>query len=373
MGLHPAFGRDTMAWPLAGHGSVTPRANDLDLTFARRPLQFPAREMQEISPLPDAGKELAIAPAEPLAVARPVARWPIAIVVSGLLHAAVAAFFLISPAGTFDFPNAEQPEGSDHTGDKVAGSALDKDPAAINVTLESKPQPTKPEPAVRPVPPTKPLQPEQQTVEQGSQPTQEPAKPLPKPLPEVVKQPAVTPDILVAATPRPDNQSVAARTETPAQPSVQAESAEMPVAVPDQPPIPSTRPTPAIAPSKAADEKRGTADGQDRLAQAASKGKRRNEAGSNAESSYRSDVISKLGRVYRAVPPSLQATARTNAVVTFVIGRQGNIDELRVVESSGSATFDQIVLGFVRKAAPFPPIPAKVGNSLEFTGAIGPF
>ncbi|WP_246686872.1 hypothetical protein [Mesorhizobium sp. B2-4-19] len=112
--------------------------------------------MQEINPLPEAGNELAIAPAEPLAVARPVAGWPVAIVVSGLLHAAVAAFFLISPAGTFDFANTEQPEGSDHTGDKVAGSALDKDPAAIDVTLEPKPQPTKPEPSVRPVPPTNP-------------------------------------------------------------------------------------------------------------------------------------------------------------------------------------------------------------------------
>lgn len=238
--------------------------------------------MQEISPLPNAGSELAIAPAEPLAVARPAARWPIAIVVSGLLHAAVAAFFLISPAGTFDFRNAEQPEGSDRAGDKVAGSALDKDPAAINVTLESKPQPTKPEPAVRPVPPAKPSQPEREAVKQTRDPIQEAAKPLPKPLPEAVKQPPVTPDILVAATPRPDDRSLAARTETPAQSSVQAESAEIPVAVPDQPPIPSARPTPAAAPAKAADEKRGTADGQDRLAQAASKGKRQNEAGSAA-------------------------------------------------------------------------------------------
>ena len=373
MGLHPALTANTVAWPLAGRGSLTPGAYDLDLTFARRPLQFPARDMQEISPLPDAGSELAIAPAEPLAVARPAARWPVALVASGLLHAAVAAFFLISPSGTFDSRNAEQPEGSDHAGDKVAGSALDKDPAAINVTLEPKPQPTKPEPAVRPLPPTKPARPEQQAVKQAPQPTQEAAKSLPKPLPEAVKQPAATPDILVAATPRPDKQSVAARAETPAQPSVQAESAETPVTVPDQPPIPIARPTPAAIPSKAADAKRGTADGQDRLAQAASKGKRQDEAGSAAESSYRSDVISKLGRVYRAVPPSLQATARSNTVVTFIIGRQGNIDELRVVESSGSATFDQIVLGFVRKAAPFPPIPPKVGNSLEFTGAIGPF
>ncbi|TSE12000.1 TonB family protein [Mesorhizobium intechi] len=329
--------------------------------------------MQELSPFPDAGSELAIVPAEPLAVARPAARWSVAIVVSGLLHAAVAALFLISPAGTVDFPNAEQPEGGDRTGDKVVGSALDKDPAPINVTLEPKPQPTKPEPAARPVPPTKPSQPEQQAAKRAPQPTREPAEPLPKPLRDSVKQPEVTPDILVAPTPRPDNRSVAARTETPAQPSAQAESAEMPVVAPDQPPIPSARPTPAAAPSTAADEKRGTADGQDRLAQAASNGKRQNEAGSAAESSYRSDVIGKLGRVYRAVPPSLQATARTNTVVTFVIGRQGNIDELRIVESSGSATFDQIVLGFVRKAAPFPPIPPKAGNSLEFTGAIGPF
>ena len=373
MGLHPAFTANTVAWPLAGHGSLTPGANDLDLTFARWPLQFPARDMQEISPLPDAGSELAIAPAEPLAAARPAARWPIALVVSGLLHAAMAAFFLISPAGTFDSRNAEQPEGSDRAGDKVAGTALDKDPAAINVTLEPKPQPTKPEPAARPVPPTKPSQPEREAAKQTPQPIPEAAKPPPKPLPEAVKQPAATPDILVAATPHRDDQSVAARAETPAQPSVQAETAEMPVAVPEQPPIPSARPTPAAAPAKAADEKRGTADGQDRLAQAASKGRRQNEAGAAAESSYRSDVISKLGRVYRAVPPSLQATARSNTVVTFVIGRQGNIDELRVVESSGSATFDQIVLGFVRKAAPFPPIPPKVGNSLEFTGAIGPF
>ena len=75
----------------------------------------------------------------------------------------------------------------------------------------------------------------------------------------------------------------------------------------------------------------------------------------------------------RQVPPSVQATARNNTVVTFVIGSRGNIDELRVLESSGSTSFDQLVLGFVRKAAPFPPIPSKVGNRLEFTGAIGPF
>ncbi|KRB22925.1 energy transducer TonB [Mesorhizobium loti] len=333
--------------------------------------------MQEVSPLPDAGGELAIAPAEPLAQTRPQAgtgKWAMAIVISGLLHAAAAAAFLISPAGTFDFQDAEQSEGSDRTGDKVAGSALDKDPSTVNVRLVPSSQPAKPQAeAARPAPPAKPSQPKQEAVNQPPEPTKEAARQPPQPLPEAVQQQAVTPDILVAAAPRPDDQSVAAKAEAPAQPSAQPETTEMPVAVPNQPPIPSARPTPVAPPSKAVDEKRGTADGQDRLAQAASKGKKQEEPGSAAEDSYRGDVIRKLSRVNRAVPPSLQLTARNNAVVTFVISSKGGIDDLRILESSGSPNFDQIVLGIVRKAAPFPPIPPKIGNSMEFTGAIGPF
>lgn len=323
--------------------------------------------MQDISPLPEASAELAITPTEPLALPQPLAwnrKWTAAIVVSCLLHAAVAAAFLISPSGKSSFQDAEQPEGSDQSGTNVVGSALDKDPAAINVALVPSPQPAKPQPATppKPTPPTEP-----------SQPAKEAANPPLKPLPEPVKQPAVTPDILVAGAPRSDDLSVAPRTETPAQPAVQPESAEAPVAIPEQPPIPSARPSPAAAPSRTADEKRGTADGQDRLAQAASKGKKQKEAGSAAEDSYRGDVIRKLSRVNRGVPPSVQLTARNNAVVTFVIGRRGGIDELRILQSSGSPNFDQVVLGIVRKAAPFPPIPPEVGDSLVFTGAIGPF
>jgi periplasmic protein TonB len=197
--------------------------------------------------------------------------------------------------------------------------------------------------------------------------------------PEPVKQSVVTPDILVAATPRPDHQSVAARnavtnTETPAQPAPRPEAIEMPVAVPDQPPIPQARPAPAAAPVRDADGRSGTADGQDRLAQAASKGKRQKEAGTSAEDSYRGDVFAKLGSVNRTLPPSLQLAARNNAVVAFVVGRKGNIDELRILESSGSEVFDKAALGIVRKAAPFPPMPPQAARpSLEFEIAIGPF
>ncbi|MFC3323773.1 TonB family protein [Mesorhizobium cantuariense] len=367
MGLHPAFLQNTVAGPIAGHGRLPLPANDLDLTILPLSLQVSRRDMHDISPLPDAGPVLAIEPAEPLALPRPSAwnrKWTAAIVVSCLLHAAVAAAFLM-PSGMSSPQDAEQPEGSDQSGTKVAGSALDKDPAAINVALVPNPQPAKPQPAT----PSKPTPPKE-----ASQPATEAAKPPLKPLPDPVKQPPVTPDILVAGAPRSDDQSIARKADTPAQPTVQAESTVTPVAVPERPPIPSARPTPATAPSRATDEKRGTADGQDRSAQAASKGKRQKEAGSAADDNYRGDVFRKLGSVNRTLPPSLQLAARNNAVVTFVIGRKGNINALRILETSGSTAFDQAALGIVRKAAPFPPIPPQAASeSLEFETEIGPF
>ena len=320
--------------------------------------------MPDISPFPEASAELAITPTEALAPPRPSAwnrKWTAAIVVSCLLHAAVAAAFLISPSRTFDTQDAMQSEGSDQSGDKVVGSALDQDPTVMKVMLVPNPQPTKPEPAkaARPTPPTEPFQPAREA-------TKQPVELLPEP----VKQPAVTPDILVTGAPRSDDQSVAPKTETPAQPTVQAESTEAPAAVPEQPPIPSARPSPAAQ----SDDKRGTADGQDRLAQAASKGKKQKEAGRAAEDSYRGDVIRKLSRVNRGVPPSVQLAARNNAVVTFAIGSRGGIDDLRILQSSGSPNFDQVVLGIVRKAAPFPPIPPQAeSKSLVFEAEIGPF
>ncbi|WP_352943610.1 TonB family protein [Mesorhizobium sp. M1050] len=354
-----------MAWPLAGFRSLSSGPSDLDLTILLGSLQVSTRDMQDISPLTDASAELAIKPTGPLP--RPSVwnrKWTAAIVVSCLLHAAVAVAFLISPSGISSFQDAIQSEGSDQSGANVVGSAQDKDPPAINVALVPNPQPTKPEPA-KPAPPTEPAQPARQA-----------AKPPLKPLPEPVKQQMITPDILVAGAPRPDDQSVSPKAETPAQPTVQAESIEMPVAVPEQAPIPSARPIPAVVPATASEpyEKRGTADGHEIKAAIASKGKKQTDAGNAATSLYSGEVANKLARANRRVSKAAQSTARNNAMVAFVVLANGNISDLQLAKSSGSPELDQFALELVRKQAPFPPFPPETGKlSWRFKAPIGPF
>jgi len=357
MGVEPAFARNAVLWPLPGIRLAPLAATDLDLTISRLSRQLPARAMQDTSDIPDTNSVLTAAPGEALAGPRPRGehgKWTVAIAASCLIHGAVAAALLVSPSAKPDLQDPTQAKGSDRSGANVAGSALNPEQQSINVALVPPPRPP-----AKPVPPAETAPSAEKTPPVEAEETQ-----------AEMKKPPVDPDILIADAPRNDSDSVAPDTKPPAPtPARQQESVSHPPTL-AQPPTPAARPATA---NPIVVEKSGAADGQARSEPAVSKGKRQDEAGTKAEDNYRSNVIRKLGRVYRAVPPSLQAAARSNTVVTFVIGKQGAIDELRVVESSGSDTFDQIVLGFVRKAAPFPPIPANVGNRLEFTGAIGPF
>lgn len=321
--------------------------------------------MQEISHLPDASGELAIAPAEPLAQARPAARnrkWAMAIVISCLFHVAVAAAFLIAPTGTFDSKDAIQMEGADQTGANVAGSALDgQAPGAMNVTLVPDPQPAKPE--VKAEPP-------------AERPAREMAAQPPAPLPQVVKQPTAEPDIPIADTPRLDEQSVAPKSETPAEPAAPAESTEAPPTDIGQPPIPTARPsaTAGLGGAGETNDARGAADGEERDAVTSSTGKKQAAAGNAIESRYSGEVQKKLAGANRRVSKSIQARARNNARVLFVVMADGSIGDIQLVESSGSAELDQFALTLVRQQAPFPPIPTETGkSSWVFKARIGPF
>ncbi|RWN58530.1 MAG: TonB family protein [Mesorhizobium sp.] len=324
--------------------------------------------MQNISPLPDADGELAIAPTGPLAPARPSAmsrKWTAAIVASCLFHAAVAAAFLVAPAGTFDAGDAIEVEGADRTGADVVGSALDSQ-GALNVTLVPDPRRAKPE--VKPKPPA-----DRPT---GDRPIREMAAQPPPPLPQIVEQSTAAPDMLMADTPRLDEQNVAPKIETPAEPAAPAENTEAPPADIGQPPIPTPRPsaTPGLGGASETNDPRGAADGEERDTVTSSKGKEQAAAGNAIESGYSGEVQKKLARANRRVSKSIQASARNNARVVFVVMADGSISDIQLAESSGSAELDQFALTLVRKQAPFPPIPSETGkSSWVFKARIGPF
>ncbi|TPI12398.1 TonB family protein [Mesorhizobium sp. B4-1-1] len=316
--------------------------------------------MQDIDHPSDAGSELAIKPAEPLTRTRQSARdrrWTVAIIASGLLHGAAAAAFLIAPAGTFDSADPIRAEGADQSGANVIGSALDDQASgAVDVTLVPDPQPAKRQ-AVQPAPP----QPVSEQV-------------TPRPPPEAVKEPAPTPDILAAATPRHDDRSVP--TDSKPTPAIEPQSTQAPPAEPGQSPVPSatsSAPAGSAGPSEPV-EPRGTADGDTRDAPViASKGKKQ-AAGNALESRYSGEIQKKLARANRRVSKSIQAKARNNARVVFVVAADGSVSDLQLAESSGSAELDQFALTLVRKQAPFPPIPPETGkSSWVFKARIGPF
>ncbi|RUW17953.1 TonB family protein, partial [Mesorhizobium sp. M1A.F.Ca.IN.020.06.1.1] len=107
---------------------------------------------------------------------------------------------------------------------------------------------------------------------------------------------------------------------------------------------------------------------------AASKGKKQAAAGNALESHYSGEIQKKLARANRRVSKSIQAKARNNARVVFVVAADGSVSDLQLTESSGSAELDQFALTLVRKQAPFPPIPPETGkSSWVFKARIGPF
>src|SRR5262249_41820260 len=53
--------------------------------------------------------------------------------------------------------------------------------------------------------------------------------------------------------------------------------------------------------------------------------------------------------------------------LAFRLDRQGRVTASRIVKSSGSAALDNESLELVKRAAPFPPLPPNVGDTLELT------
>ncbi len=93
-------------------------------------------------------------------------------------------------------------------------------------------------------------------------------------------------------------------------------------------------------------------------------------AGTAEIASYRSRILAHLAR-YKTYPDSAQeAGIQGRATVSFTITRSGGVSSASLSGSSGVGVLDQATLAMVRRAQPFPAMPAGSPASMSFTAVI---
>lgn len=88
-------------------------------------------------------------------------------------------------------------------------------------------------------------------------------------------------------------------------------------------------------------------------------------------SSYNAAVLAHLQR-FRTYPEQARAARVTGiSTVRFTLGAAGNVVAVSLAASSGAGVLDQAALAMVRRASPFPPIPASLGRaSMTFAAPV---
>jgi len=437
VGLEPSFSRNTPAWPFAGPGVLPLEPSDPALAIPRGALQVSLRDILEQGSIAGIDPELP-SPREhapggsAVPALKPTRKWPIAVAVSCLLHACVAMVLIAAPMAWYAAPDAQtEIEGADQAGLMVVGNADSDQLAAGDTTqvtlvpmVDAKPieiaqaEAIPVEPASQPVEEIRAEAPPAETVEPvkdtPSQPvaaeTVVPGQPAPEnPAPEILTaqpQPPDDTDNVVrqlarlepvepleerpAAAPQPEETVEPEAVPTPAVVAVLPQPRPMqqkarekkpePVKVPEEKVRPQEMPAKKKAKAGSggasqADSKRGVADGNSEGQTAiASSGGARSGTGNAAVSNYPGKVAAKLRRVARTISRAAQASARSNAQVSFVVGAGGDVRSVQLVRSSGSPGLDEAALSIIRRAAPFPPIPPQAERtSWAFTLPIGPF
>jgi protein TonB len=117
------------------------------------------------------------------------------------------------------------------------------------------------------------------------------------------------------------------------------------------------------------DSRRGAADGSESASDQNSRSAgSTGGAGSAAVANYPGKVQSKIRRSVRVPSEYKRMTASMSVRVRLTIGGSGALSGLSVARSSGIPELDQAVVDGVRRAAPFPPLPAEWGKpSWSFT------
>lgn len=110
---------------------------------------------------------------------------------------------------------------------------------------------------------------------------------------------------------------------------------------------------------------KGKADGVEnaKAATASGQGKVSSAEGNASFDNYKGKVRTKVNRKHRYPSQARRQGITGTATVSFVVSADGGLSGLRLAGSSGSPILDQAALETVRRAAPFPPIPADAGRS----------
>jgi protein TonB len=372
---------------------------------------------------------------EPLQAAKPAGparrqAWKAAVLVSCLLHAAVALAFLTGVTDSVEIAGADQAGvmmlGNAPDDQSAAGDGLEATNVTLVTMLDPKPVTTVNAEAVpetetlRPVKaamdavqesvPLKAVEPELERVAEAAEPVVPPSPgEAIESVAEIAPAPAEpTPDVLAAQATEPAPEVVPRHVESLAEtvPSAEAEVSEIEDApAPSAKPVAEARVTETVQPKKpiqekpdegkpgrktakkavkntsaertekpdrarkragsggsnAADSRRGVADGQaDGHKEVAGKGGSASAAGNAAASNYPGKVAAKLRRAVRGV--SRGRRSGSDVLVSFTVNAGGGLGSVRIARSSGSPELDQAALAIVRRAAPFPPIPAEAGR-----------
>jgi protein TonB len=438
-----------MVWPLAGPGVLPFEPDDPHFAILHGSLQPSLRDTPEQSYLNDTGGELATTPGEPLDMARtrPAGRhrkWTAAIIISCMLHAAVAMVLL---SGYIADPNeTTQIEGGDQSGVMVSGNAADQSAAgniaeqpdvtkvALVSMLDPKPvqtveaQPAATSETTEPAEDMSAQTPASETVQPVQEPAERPAaseriepaleEPVQTaaldPLPEILtamQQPVDDDNVVQQPSPvAPKTEPVEAAKATPveAAQTVVAKDVPAPKAIEEKPEAEPVEPAKPIKPPKpvkplkqvqekparqiekpsrkkaqeepvkapvkpgrqkqkagsggqnAVDAKRGASEGvAEGKARTASQGGKQAAIGNAAVSNYPGKVRSKLVRVFG----STRVRGKGITVVSFTVAENGTLQSARVRSSSGVPEIDKAALAAVRRASPFPSIPAGSGRS----------
>jgi protein TonB len=151
------------------------------------------------------------------------------------------------------------------------------------------------------------------------------------------------------------------------------EPADTPAPARKSPPKPSPKPAPSPAPKPAPAKAKSapaapasqaeTAAQAPRPGNAGAGGASRDERGSANVSSYQARLAAHLRR-FRAYPAAAADQGiRGTATVTFTVNGSGAVVSARLAGGSGHAILDEAAVAMVKRASPFPPIPAALAQS----------